>query len=213
MPIEVNNELLKLMKLFDFKLIECSFKGEVTRSMFKVVSKISQKDVQKLFLKLGFNDVHEDIVNICSNLSLLAIGTDKCGDNKALKLYFKNIQERFINIAGDKSLLLFEIAKQNKLEVMCALNLYKDKQSGLTKKIYLDIPEQECNLQIIELKDLNKKLLNALPDLMNQLNFNLEKVNKINNTIAVMHENDVPLTCIGVDIDSSEIKLYFDHGQ
>lgn len=213
MPIEVNNELLKLMKLFDFKLIECSFKGEVTRSMFKVVSKISQKDVQKLFLKLGFNDVHEDIVNICSNLSLLAIGTDKCGDNKALKLYFKNIQERFIDIAGDKSLLLFEIAKQNKLEVMCALNLYKDKQSGLTKKIYLDIPEQECNLQIIELKDLNKKLLNALPDLMNQLNFNLEKVNKINNTIAVMHENDVPLTCIGVDIDSSEIKLYFDHGQ
>ncbi len=63
------------------------------------------------------------------------------------------------------------------------------------------------------LQDLDKKLLQSLPELMDVLNFNQEKQDKINKTIAHMKLNKLPLSTIGIDIDSHEIKLYFDYGQ
>ena len=63
------------------------------------------------------------------------------------------------------------------------------------------------------LQELDKKLLQSLPELMTSLNFNQEKQDKINQTIAHMKLNKLPLSTIGIDIDSHEIKLYFDYGQ
>jgi len=63
------------------------------------------------------------------------------------------------------------------------------------------------------LQDLDKKLLQSLPELMHSLNFKQAKQDKINNTIMHMKLNKLPLSTIGIDIDSNEIKLYFDYGQ
>ncbi len=216
MSININDELLNIMSLFGFELIDCSIKGTEIRPMFKnKQGKLTNIALKRLFLKLGFNDVHTDILNMHSKLSLLGVSKNAEKSNKysELKLYFENAQDHFIKIVGDKSLIVFAIIKKYKLQSLCALNLNKDEGHSLTRKIYLEIPEGECNLQKIHLEDLNKKLLGALEDLMKQLNFSGDKTKKINDIVALMRKKDMPLTTVGVDIDSNEIKLYFDYGQ
>lgn len=114
MSININDELLNIMSLFGFELIDCSIKGTEIRPMFKnKQGKLTNIALKRLFLKLGFNDVHTDILNMHSKLSLLGVSKNAEKSNKysELKLYFENAQDHFIKIVGDKSLIVFAIIK------------------------------------------------------------------------------------------------------
>jgi hypothetical protein len=176
--------------------------------------------------KMGFDGVHKDIKALYSNISLITVVFDQeQQDYKTLKLYVvthsTHSQDHFKKVAGEKCKCtctsIFSIIKQYNLLSFCGLDLNKDEAQTLNKKIYLDTQTQEVDLtrETREdlLQDLDKKLLQSLPELMISLNFNQEKKDKINQTIAYMKLNKLPLSTIGIDIDSHEIKLYFDYGQ
>jgi len=194
--------------------IRCSFKP-------KGGAHLSAFALNHLFeKKMGFDNVHKDIKALYPNISFLSVVFDQeQQDYKTLKLYVvthaTHSQNQFKKVAGEQAALLFSIIKKYKLSSLCGLDLNKDKAQTLNKKIYLDTQEVDLTRETREdlLQDLDKKLLQSLPELMNSLNFNQEKQDKINQTIAYMKRNKLPLSTIGIDIDSHEIKLYFDYGQ
>ncbi|SFV85799.1 hypothetical protein MNB_SUP05-SYMBIONT-4-1264 [hydrothermal vent metagenome] len=209
--------MVSIMNLFGFNLIDFSVKGENARHMFKpsARAKLNELALNRLFNKFGFNDVHKDIITLCSNLTLISVAC-KGNEYTALKLYFSNSEDKFKQVAGnfEKCDSLYNLSREQNLEILCALNLNKDATIG--KKIYLETQEVDLNMvknkQAI-LQDLNKDLLLALPELMKNLNFDKKKISKVNETISYMKSKEIPLATIGVDIDSNEIKLYFDYGQ
>jgi hypothetical protein len=192
--------------------IRCSFKP-------KDGANLSAFALNHLFeKKMGFDGVHKDIKALYSNIAFISVVFDQEQQAyKTLKLYVTDSQDHFKKVAGEKCALIFSIIKQYNLLSFCGLDLNKDEEQTLNKKIYLDTQTQEADLtrETREdlLQDLDKKLLQSLPELMTSLNFNQEKQDKINQTIAYMKLNKLPLSTIGVDIDSHEIKLYFDYGQ
>lgn len=182
--------------------------------------------------KMGFDNIHKDIKALYPNISMMGVVFDPQQQNyKTLKLYLltdcPHSQNNFKKVMGNKATKkyapIFNIIKHNKLLSVCGLDLNKDNAQTLNKKIYIDTQTQEAGLNKEELsrkdlrenllQDLDKKLLQSLPALMNSLNFNQAKKDKINQTIMHMKRNKLPLSTIGIDIDSNEIKLYFDYGQ
>lgn len=194
--------------------IRCSFKP-------KDGANLSAFALNHLFeKKMGFNEVHQDIKALYSNLSMISVVFDQeQQDYTTLKLYVvthaTHSQDHFKKVAGEQGALLFSIIKKYNLSSLCGLDLNKDKAQTLNKKIYLNTQAADLTRETREevLQDLDKKLVQALPELMIGLNFNQEKQDNINKTIAQMKLNKLPLSTIGVDIDSHEIKLYFDYGQ
>ena len=194
--------------------IRCSFKP-------KDNANLSAFALNHLFeKKMGFDGVHKDIKALYPNISMITVVFDQEQQAyKTLKLYVVtdaiHSQNQFKKVAGEHCTLLFNIIKTYKLLSLCGLDLNKDKTQTLNKKIYLDTQEVNLTRETREalLQDLDKKLLKSLPELMDVLNFNQEKQDKINQTITQMKRNKLPLSTIGIDIDSLEIKLYFDYGQ
>lgn len=195
--------------------ISCSFKP-------KDGANLSVFALNHLFeKKMGFDNVHKDIKALYPNITMITVVFDQQQHYKTLKLYVAthatHSQHHFKKVAGEQGTSIFNIIKKYKLLSYGGLNLNKDNAQTLNKKVYLDTQTQEADLtkETREelLQDLDKKLLHSLPELMISLNFNQEKQDKINKTIAHMKLNKLPLSTIGVDIDSHEIKLYFDYGQ
>jgi len=194
--------------------VRCSFKP-------KDGANLSVFALNHLFeKKMGFDGVHKDIKALYANIAMITVVFDQEQHHyKTLKLYIVthsiHSQHHFKKVAGEQCALLFSIIKQYKLSSYCGLDLNKDNAQTLNKKIYLDTQEADLTRETREelLQDLDKKLLQSLPELMISLNFNQEKQDKINQTIAHMKLNKLPLSTIGIDIDSHEIKLYFDYGQ
>jgi hypothetical protein len=207
----VNKELLGVMRSFNFYLIECSLKNNSMRPLFKLKEQgsLNKFAIERLFNKLSFNSVSPLIIDLCSKLSLLSVGI-KESKYTTLKLYFENAVDEFKIVSGSKKKVdhIFNIINDYSLQGLCALNLNKDNESIIEKKIYFDIREEDVNKL-----DLNQRLLNALPELMSFLNLPESKVKKINSTIELMSNKSIKLTCFGVDVNSDEIKLYFDDGK
>jgi hypothetical protein len=207
----VNKELLGVMRSFNFYLIECSLKNNSMRPLFKLKEQgsLNKFTIERLFNKLSFNSVSPLIIDLCSKLSLLSVGI-KESKYTTLKLYFENAVDEFKIVSGSKKKVdhIFNIINDYSLQGLCALNLNKDNESIIEKKIYFDIREEDVNKL-----DLNQRLLNALPELMSFLNLPESKVKKINSTIELMSNKSIKLTCFGVDVNSDEIKLYFDDGK
>lgn len=191
--------------------IRCSFKPKdgANLSAFALNRMIEKK--------MGFDGVHKDIKALYPNISMITVVFDQEQHHyKTLKLYVAtHSQHHFQKVAGEQCALLFSIIKKYKLSSYCGLDLNKDNAQTLNKKVYLDTQEADLTKETRAelLQDLDKKLLQSLPELMISLNFNQEKQDKINKTIAHMKLNKLPLSTIGIDIDSHEIKLYFDYGQ
>ncbi|CAC9433901.1 hypothetical protein BSPLISOX_1939 [uncultured Gammaproteobacteria bacterium] len=211
MQLIVNKELLGVMRSFNFYLIECSLKNNSMRPLFKLKEQgsLNKFAIERLFNKLSFNSVSPLIIDLCSKLSLLSVGI-KESKYTTLKLYFENAVDEFKIVSGSKKKVdhIFNIINDYSLQGLCALNLNKDNESIIEKKIYFDIREEDVNKL-----DLNQRLLNALPELMSFLNLPESKVKKINSTIELMSNKSIKLTCFGVDVNSDEIKLYFDDGK
>ena len=194
--------------------IRCSFKP-------KDGAHLSAFALNHLFeKKMGFDGVHKDIKALYSNIAFISVVFDQEHHHyKTLKLYVvtdtTHAQHQFKKVAGDQCALIFNLIKTYKVLSLCGLDLNKDKAQTLNKTIYLDTQELDLTRETREdlLQDLDKRLLQSLPELMISLNFNQEKQDNINKTIAHMKRNKLPLSTIGVDIDSLEIKLYFDYGQ